>query len=453
MDVAVRDMDMEQLPDAQPDDGTDADADMSEPDADPGPVMLSNDIRLALDKLSPAGGIAPPLLDTTNAVVNDPAAVRLGQWFFYEPSISGNGQISCATCHQPGYEFTDPTPLPEGGITAPDVVPGRRTPTLVNVAYQTWYFWDGRRDTLWGQATGPYESTIEMGGTRLQLAHYVYETPAVKAAYEAIFGPLPDVADLDPFPATGMPIDNPQGADQMQQNANWVSMTPEDQLVVNTIFANVMKTVAAFETRLVSLDAPFDAFVQQMRDNPDDPAAWTAISQDAVAGARLFVDVGGCLECHSGPLMTDGKFHNLGLPAVSYADPADPGRFEGVPQARAAEFSSTSVYSDDTTGQKALLLGAIPALPRDMGAFKTPTLRNVAERPPFMHDGQHADLRATLEFYNDEPEGPATVGTRSSEFRPMDLDDDDLDKLEAFLESLTGQPIPAELTQQPPSPM
>jgi cytochrome c peroxidase len=428
-----------------------------------GPDMMMGDTRLpprplsptvlqTIQQLSPEGGVAPPV-DTTNQYADDERAVRLGQFIFYEPSISGNGGVSCASCHQPDYAFTDTTPTPTDGVTGPANAPGRRTPSLLNTGYNKWQFWDGRVDTLWGQATAPYESMIEMGGSRLQLAHYVYETPEVKQAYEDIFGPLPDLADLDPFPDRGRPFEAPSNADEETLNDAWLSMEAQDQEVVTQILVNVMKAVAAFEMKLVSLDSPFDQFVDQVRAAPDAPEQWDAMSRSAQEGMRLFIESGGCLECHKGPMFTDNKFHNLGAPQVDWADSEDPGRVVGLEQAKVSPFSSAGPYSDDPDGDRAGFLLAVPRKDTNVGAFKTPTLRNVAKRAPYLHAGHHEDLAEVMEFYNEPPEDAPVVGTRDSKMRALEFENDELDHLVEFMKSLDGEPVPDEYKSQPSSPL
>ncbi len=422
------------------------------PDLGPPPRRLISDtVWQTMRKLSPAGGVEAPT-DSTNRYADHEGAARLGQYMFFEPAISGDGEVSCASCHEPDTAFTDETPLPENGITGPENAPGRRTPSLLNVGYFDWYFWDGRVDTLWGQAVAPYESPIEMGGTRLRLAHYVYDTPDVRLAYENIFGALPPRGTINPFPEDGRPIEDPTSDQEIAHDQAWDSMEADDQEVVNQILVNVMKSIAAYQMKLVSFNAPFDEFVQQVREAPDDPERWDAISPSAQEGMRLFIEVAGCLECHKGPHLTDNKFHNVGVPATEWSTPTDEGRSVGLEQARDNPFSSAGEYSDDPDGPRAALLQALPVERTDLGAFRTPTLRNVATRPPYMHAGQLADLTEVIEFYNDPPEGAPEIGSRDGEVDELELGERELGYLVEFLKSLTGEPIPQKYKSQPDSP-
>ena len=167
---------------------------------------------------------------------------------------------------------------------------------------------------------------------------------------------------------------------------------------------------------------------------------------------RIYVEKAGCLECHKGPMFTDNAFHNLGVPQQPWANGSDEGRFAGITQAKAYPFSSASEYSDDPTGNQAQLLAAFPVRAKDLGAFRTPTLRDTALHPPYMHGGQIADLRGVLEFYNEPDEDSPVIGTRSSHIKPLHLTDRELDLLLEFLETLNGEPLPAEYLTAPSEP-
>lgn len=410
------------------------------------PVGISEALWASFESLSPESVPMPE--DSTNKWAHDPAAVRLGQYLFFEPALSGNGKVSCASCHKPEHGFASEMALSTEGVRGAEYPLGRHTPSLLNVGYFLWQFWDGRRDTLWGQAIVPMENPVEMAGSRTQLVHYIYETPAVKTAYEDLFGALPEIGD---FPRRAAPVPNPTDADTAALNEAWSTMTPAQQNAVNDVTANAIKAIAAYEMQLVRFNAPFDRYVQQMRDFPTEPQKWDAIGDDAKEGARLFVDVIGCAKCHSGPLLSDGKFHNLRLPPTEGVDVFDLGRFSGIGWSKDADFSSASPHSDDPEGQRALLLNALPALDRDKGAFRTPALRNLLSTAPYMHGGHFKDLDEVMEFYNKQPE-PVGVGTRSYTIRELKLQDNQLAFVRAFLDSLEGDPLPSTLTEAPDDP-
>ena len=149
-------------------------------------------------------GSLPPLPpDPSNVVADDPRAAQLGRKFFFDTRLSANGEVSCATCHQPDLLFTDGLARAEGiGTTL------RGAPTIVGIAYSPWFYWDGRRDSQWAQALTPLEAGVEHGGTRTHYARLIYQDDAYRAEYEAIFGPLPDLSYSTRFPQKSGPVED-----------------------------------------------------------------------------------------------------------------------------------------------------------------------------------------------------------------------------------------------------
>jgi cytochrome c peroxidase len=375
---------------------------------------------LSLDSL-PA---LPP--DPSNRVADDPRAIALGRQLFFDTRLSANGKVACATCHLPQRNFQDGKPLGEGvGTTT------RRTMPIAGTAYSPWLFWDGRKDSLWAQALGPLESPVEHGGTRTQYARVVAQF--YRAEYEALFGPLPDLSDQQRFPASAGPVA------ATAAGTAWERMAAEDRAAVTRVYANIGKAIAAYERRIQPGPARFDQYVTALLKG-DGAAMEAALSADEVAGLRLFVGKGQCLNCHNGPLLTNNDFHNTGVPAA-HGLPEDTGRALGVRQVREDEFNCVSAWSDAAPEECAELRFAKAddhALQRQ---FKVPSLRNVAERAPYMHAGQFASLREVLEHYNRAPEAPGG----HTELAPLELSEQELMQLEAFLHSLSGPVVaPAE---------
>lgn len=388
----------------------------------------------------------PPLApDPSNRYGDDPRAAALGAQLFFDTRLSVNERIACATCHLPTRQFQDDRPLALGIGTT-----DRRTMPLSGIAYSSWFFWDGRKDSLWAQALGPLENPVEHGGARTQYvrvlsAHY-------RTEYEAIFGPLPDFADPTRFPPIAGPLPDPSA------QAAWAAMTPDDREAVTLAFVNLGKAIAAFERQLVPSPSRFDSYVEALLLN-DVAAMHAALSPDDVAGLRIFIGKGQCISCHNGPLLTNNDFHNTGVPAVPGL-PEDRGRATGLPLALADEFNCLSRYSDAEPTDCGELRFAKADEHGQTRQFKTPTLRGVAERPPYMHAGQFANLHSVLEHYNQAAAAPAG----HSELRPLGLSARELTQLEAFLHSLSGlgsapsaclgchpQPSPATVTAAAPS--
>ena len=144
----------------------------------------------ALLKSMSLSSLEPLAPDPSNKFGDDPRAAALGEALFFDTRLSGNGKVSCATCHVPGKDFQDGTPLGHGVGTT-----GRRTMPIAGTAHNAWFFWDGRASSQWEQALGPLESAVEHGGTRTEYAHVIAEH--YRGAYEATFGSLRRAAMMD----------------------------------------------------------------------------------------------------------------------------------------------------------------------------------------------------------------------------------------------------------------
>jgi cytochrome c peroxidase len=393
-------------------------------------------------QLSPADIPAPD--DPTNAVADDPEAARLGQFLFFDRRLSGDGEHSCASCHVPDHGFADPARLSEAvGTTR------RHTPSLLNVAYNRWYFWDGRADTLWAQAIQPLEAPHEMATTRLDVIHLVAGDSQLRAAYEEVFGELVDVSDTDRFPESARPV--PGQPDHPHHQA-WTAMSDADREAINVALTNLTKAIAAYQMRLVSLDSPFDRYVEGLRDGDADKL--DALTDSQRRGLALFIGEAGCTNCHSGAMMTNLEFHNLGFEPRGWLEPEDQGRYGGVEAVINDPFNAAGPYSDAPGSAKAKELAFLAQnLEESRGQFKTPTLRNVELSPPYMHGGHFETLEEVMRFYSQLDEAPVLVGHRDETLEVLKLDDAQIDDLVAFMKALTGQPLPAALTEQPNSPM
>lgn len=365
-------------------------------------------------------GPLPP--DPTNAVADHPQAIALGRRLFFDPQFSADGTVSCATCHQPELAFTDGKSVAEGLA-----VGTRNSMSLVGLAYSPWFFWDGHKDSLWAQALEPWEAPFEHGGTRLQYGHLLATDPSYRAAYEAIFGPLPNFADSVRFPAEASPLVEGEASEA------WQTMTLADQMAATQVFVNMGKAVAAFERQIVPGPAPFDAYVSAiLADDPDQ--ATTILTDDEVAGLRLFMGNGLCIRCHNGPRFTNDEFHNTAV--VTSPEAA---RFGAIQPLLDDPFNCLGAYSDAQASDCAELSFIRTSRTTTLGAFKTPTLRNVAITGPYMHAGQFATLAEVLRHYNQAGAQirPPSFGHNELEVA-LNLSMLELAQLEAFLHTLTG---------------
>jgi cytochrome c peroxidase len=353
--------------------------------------------------------------DPSNKYSDNPGAARLGEKFFFDPRFSKNGSVSCSTCHRPDYQFTDDLPLAHGmGTTS------RRSMPLLGAAYNTWFFWDGRVDSLWAQALQPPESAEEHGITRTRCAQII--SAYYRDEYEAVFGPLPEFTEEE-YPAISKPSPGEPAAYEA-----WKSLSPEKRDRVNRVFVNMGKAIAAYVRLILPGQSRFDRYVEAVLKG-DSKGAMRALSAQEAAGLRLFIGKAKCINCHNGPMLTNGDFQNIGVPQPE-GRPPDRGRAEGIRKVFSNLFNCMSKYSDSDPEMDCADLRYMDTdTAKYEGAFKTPTLRNVAERPPYMHAGQFATLREVLEFYRKSPLPEVGVA---------DLTEEEFGELEAFLLTLSG---------------
>jgi cytochrome c peroxidase len=409
----------------------------AEPPATDDRALFTPTELAAIYRHSPLG---PLPADPTDRVADDPRAAALGQFLFFDSRLSANGKVSCATCHQASHAFTDGKPVATG------VGPGtRNSPTVVNAAYNQWYFLDGRSDSLWSQALQPLENPAEMGGDRLHIVLLVAQDPASRS-YEQVFGPMPDFGAMRLRSAHARPGSDPRAPEVRA----WSGLGPADRQAIDRTFANLGKAIEAYERRLVSRPAPFDRYVAALK--RADRQQQRILSPAAKRGLKLFVGSAHCDLCHSGPTFSDGQFHNLGL-----APARDPGRAVGIRLLRADPFNSAGAFSDapDESSRRDRL-SFLPDPDTQLGAFKTPSLREVGRTTPYMHDGRFNDLAQVMSFYAGEDlarhrgampgqrEGTLDLVPHLSPAQQLDL--------VAFLRTLTGPALPAELTHTPAHP-
>ena len=397
-------------------------------------ALYTPDELAAIMAHSPLG---PPPPDPTDGVADNARAAALGQKLFFDGGLSVNGAISCATCHQPARAFTDGRALAKGLA-----VGTRNAPTLLGAAENHWFFWDGRADSLWSQVPYVIENPREFGSDRLHVVHAIAEDASLRRAYEQVFGRLPPLVDSAHFPAHGRPeVDKTAPAARA-----WNAMTAADRNAVDRVFTNIGKAIEAYERKLTGGPSPFDLYVEGLKTG--DPTKLAMLSPAAKRGLKLFVGAAHCDLCHSGPDFSDGEFHNIGLPVLPGEDP-DSGRAAGISELTADPFNGIGRFSDDPSAAKDKL-AYLPAPETQRGAFKTPSLRNVALTAPYMHDGRFKTLRDVLEFY---AQGEAAsqgrlVGAREGtlalvpHFTASQISD-----LVAFLERLNSAPPSLALTR------
>lgn len=429
---------------------------------DPEPSLSKAELA-ALRELAPETLPAAPA-DPTNAWADDAKAARLGQALFFDARFSGTlldgdndgtpnalgqkgdvNKVSCAGCHLPQDGFSDTRTLHQQ-VSLGSGWGMRRAPSLLDVAQSKLLMWDGRRDSFFAQVFGVLESEVEMNSSRLYAAHQVFAN--LRAEYEDVFGPMPQLDDAVRFPMLGA---NQTGCRRLDEHnkcvdkrrgvpgdgAEFDGMSAADQADVTRVWVNVGKALGAYQRLLTCGPSAFDRWVA------GDAAA---LSRQAQRGAGLFVGRAGCVSCHSGPYLSDEKFHNVGLQpavvAVVFIDADDRGAKTGLTLAEADALSSQGSFSDGYDER-------LPASIDDsyLGAFRTPRLRCVAGRPSFMHTGQLSTLAQVVDFFDRGGDHFGFPG--QNELEALQLTERERSDLVAFLEALTG-PGPSSALAAPP---
>jgi cytochrome c peroxidase len=237
-------------------------------------------------------------------------------------------------------------------------------------------------------------------------------------------------------------------------------MTKEDQTAITWVVVAWAKAIAAYEQQLVSTDSAFDRFM----------AGGDPLSDSAIRGARLFVGKAACIECHNTPLFSDNQFHNIGIPQLAPAPLLSDcgsggvcdcvkgsncipfGFFDGLKKLQApSKFRrDNAVFSDDPTDASRASFYAIAPDDSVKGAWRTPSLRDVAVTGPYMHDGAYQTLDEVVWNYDQGWSSSAVEpSAKSRKIAPLGLSEQDRADLVAFLETLTGAPLPDQV-QSPP---
>jgi cytochrome c peroxidase len=314
------------------------------------------------------------------------AKIELGRQLYFDTRLSADSTISCASCHDPSMGYTAQT---KTGVGIGGQQGGRNSPVSFNRILSGQQFWDGRADSLEAQAVGPIANPIEMGFTHEGVVKRLGEIPAYKKQFDAVFGEL----SID----------------------------------------RVGQAIAAFERVIVTQPSPYDYYEQilpftkmdeeDIADDEELAAKYAAakaaagahpMSESAKRGRDLFFGKANCTACHVGANLADEKYHNLGV-GMTAAEP-DLGRFV--------------VTGDD----------------KDTGAFKTPTIRNVALTGPYMHDGSQATLEEVVEWYD---KGGHANPHLSDKIKPLNLSDQEEADLVEFMKACTSDTTPVETGRLP----
>ena len=362
-------------------------------------VLLGAGLLTAAGVLSDAGqeqstplGLPPVPIPEDNP--QTPEKIALGEKLYNETRFSTTGEVGCFTCHDQKKAFTD-TPLRVSeGIEKKTGT--RNSPTVINSAYFTTQFWDGRSPDLEDQALQPFVNPVEHGLVNYEPILAIVRTdPEYTEAFKEVFG----------------------------KSGEEITMR------------EVVLAIASFERTVISGDSPFDRYYFGGDED--------ALTEQQKRGFDLYRNEGRCVSCHiieqTQAIFTDNRFHNIGVGINGIQEDVP----KLAPAFLEADLSKSEVDVEVLTDPRTSELGrfAISHSLDDIGSFKTPTLRNVAVTPPYMHDGSIKTLKDVLIHYNNG--GVTDVGDPVNDFlsggiRPLDLDEDQIDDLVAFMEALTS---------------
>lgn len=330
------------------------------------------------------------------------AKIKLGDRLFHDARFSADGKVSCSTCHDKTKGFTDNLRVSKGFR---DLTGTRNAPTVINAAYYTSMFWDGREPDLEGQSKQPPINPVEGGlPDHTPILKTIRGDKEYQAAFKEVFG----VAAKD------------------------ISME------------HVAMAIASFERTVIAGDSAFDRY-QYGGDK-------SAMSEEQIRGLEIFRNKGRCVSCHlieqTQALFTDSRFHNIGIGFKS---------IQGKEAATAAEFIKKKTAGADVdvtvlTQANMSELGrfAVSENFTQVGAFKTPTLRNIEITQPYMHDGSLETLEDVVDFYNNGgrvKETDPVSGFLSGGIRPLDLSDEEKSDLVAFMKALTSPQFAVQAKQ------
>lgn len=281
--------------------------------------------------------------------------LELGERLFFDPILSRDSTVSCASCHKPEFAFADNVALSSGihGLKGE-----RNTPSVMNQKDRNFYFWDGRAETLEEQALGPMENHNEMDLPLTLIIPRLKRSEVYKTAFKNVYGKEPSSAVL-------------------------------------------ASAIAAYEATLETSDSPFDNYMKG--------TDTTLFSESAKRGLSIFNTKGKCFDCHFGIDFTGGdRFKNIGL------------------------------YNGENLNDKGRFL--ISAKAEDLGSFKVPGLRNIAQTAPYMHNGMFKTLAEVIDYYNEPDKIVANSVNRDALLKePLHLTALEKKDLENFLMSLSDK--------------
>ncbi len=324
------------------------------------------------------------------------AKAELGKLLFFDPKLTGDASLACGDCHDPkqGWGFADP--ISRG---YPGTVHWRNSQTVVNTGFLGKLFWQGNSKSLERQAPTANKGAVAGNGESDVMESRLRQTPYYVEKFREVFGVM--------RPNLGMA---------------WMA-------------------IATFErAMLTQRDTPLDRYLRGDK---------KALSPKAIKGMKLFTGKANCIECHNGPMLTDEKYYNLGLPRpVEFEESGiNQVTFRWENYAKGVYETRYRKWKDD-----AGLYYTTKRL-KDAGKFRTAPLRYIKYTAPYMHAGQFFTLEEVIDFYNEgggENEFTKAYGNKTKILKPLGLTDDEKEALVAFLEELSGDEIKMSVPKVPP---
>ena len=318
-----------------------------------------------------------------------PSKVELGRLLFFDKRLSGDTEISCASCHDPTKGWGDERDLSTGYTGTRH---WRNSQTAINSAFLQKLFWAGESPSLEVQANSAITGNLAGNGDPAMIEERLAQIPEYVQLFKDAFG-----------------VERPN-------------------------YGLVLKAIATFErAEVISSDSPFDRYMR---------GDGSAMSDAAVRGRALFEGKAGCIQCHNGPLLTDESFHGVGVPENPFFE-------EDVFAQTALRYQHFIRGVPQELYREARLdLGLYYTTKRaeDKGKFRTPPLRYLAYSFPYMHNGVFFVLEEVIDFYD---KGGGDDPNKSPLLKPLELTDQEKADLLEFLNSLSGSEVNISLPEFP----
>jgi cytochrome c peroxidase len=345
----------------------------------------------AADTNAPLAALGDPPIPADNPMT--PEKIELGKLLFFDTRLSGDASVGCSTCHEPNQGWGFSNDISRG---YPGTIHWRNSQTIINSAYYGKLFWAGSAKSLEAQAPAAAKGGVAGNGESDMMTARLAFIPEYRERFNEVFGDI------------------------------WPKLS------------NAWKAVAAFERTLVQTDTPFDKYMRGDK---------KALGEQQLRGKALFEGKANCIECHNGALFSDQQYYNLGVPRAFRWEEDGLAqitfRFEQYAKGVTEEMYRT--IKDDAglyyrTKEKA-----------DKGKFRVPSLRYTVYTAPYMHNGAFFDLTEVVEFYNEGGGENEFAANKTKLLKPLNLSDEEIEDLVAFIESLSGPEIKMQTPKLPPT--